>query len=31
VVAILEPGHFFGEGCLNGHPRRISLDSEQSN
>jgi CRP/FNR family cyclic AMP-dependent transcriptional regulator len=24
VVAILEPGHFFGEGCLNGHPRRIA-------
>jgi len=20
VVAILGPGHFFGEGCLNGHP-----------
>src|SRR5579863_10031295 len=24
VVAILEPGHFFGEGCLNGHRLRIS-------
>ena len=24
VVAILGPGHFFGEGCLNGHLRRIS-------
>jgi len=24
VVAILEPGHFFGEGCLNGHPLRLS-------
>jgi CRP/FNR family transcriptional regulator, cyclic AMP receptor protein len=24
VVAILEPGHFFGEGCLNGHPLRIA-------
>ena len=24
VVGILEPGQFFGEGCLNGHPRRIS-------
>src|ERR1700747_3443423 len=23
VVGILEPGQFFGEGCLNGHPRRI--------
>ena len=24
VVAILGPGHFFGEGCLNGHALRIS-------
>jgi CRP/FNR family cyclic AMP-dependent transcriptional regulator len=24
MVAILEPGHFFGEGCLNGHPLRIA-------
>src|SRR6201987_5939491 len=24
VVAILGPGHFFGEGCLNCHPRRIA-------
>src|SRR6202165_4697365 len=24
VVAILEPGQFFGEGCLNGHKLRIS-------
>ncbi len=24
VVAILGPGHFFGEGCLNGHPRYIA-------
>ena len=24
VVAILRPGHFFGEGCLNGHPLRIA-------
>jgi CRP/FNR family cyclic AMP-dependent transcriptional regulator len=24
VVAILEPGHFFGEGCLNGHPLRVA-------
>src|SRR6202140_1074489 len=24
VVAILEPGQFFGEGCMNGHSRRIS-------
>jgi CRP/FNR family transcriptional regulator, cyclic AMP receptor protein len=24
VIAILEPGHFFGEGCLNGHGLRIA-------
>jgi CRP/FNR family cyclic AMP-dependent transcriptional regulator len=24
VVAMLEPGQFFGEGCLNGHPLRIA-------
>jgi CRP-like cAMP-binding protein len=24
VVGILEPGHFFGEGCLNGHPLRVA-------
>src|SRR5665213_119984 len=24
VVAILEPGQFFGEGCMNGHTRRIA-------
>ncbi|MEO6842854.1 MAG: Crp/Fnr family transcriptional regulator [Bradyrhizobium sp.] len=24
VVGILEPGQFFGEGCLNGHPSRIA-------
>lgn len=24
VVAILEPGQFFGEGCMNGHKQRIS-------
>ena len=24
VVAILQPGQFFGEGCLNGHPLRIA-------
>jgi len=24
VVGIVEPGHFFGEGCLKGHPMRIS-------
>ena len=24
VIAILSPGHFFGEGCLNGHALRIA-------
>jgi CRP/FNR family cyclic AMP-dependent transcriptional regulator len=24
VVGILEPSHFFGEGCLNGHPLRVT-------
>jgi CRP/FNR family cyclic AMP-dependent transcriptional regulator len=24
VVAILEPGQFFGEGCMNGHPLRMA-------
>jgi CRP-like cAMP-binding protein len=24
VVAILQPGQFFGEGCLNGRPRRVA-------
>ena len=24
VVGKIEPGQFFGEGCLNGHPLRIS-------
>ena len=24
VVGVLEPGHFFGEGCLNGHPLRVA-------
>jgi CRP/FNR family transcriptional regulator, cyclic AMP receptor protein len=24
VVAILEPGQFFGEGCMNGHPKRMA-------
>ena len=27
VVAILGPGHFFGEGCLNGHSLRIATTS----
>ena len=24
MVAILEPGQFFGEGCMNGHALRIA-------
>ena len=24
VVGVLEPDHFFGEGCLNGHPLRVT-------
>ena len=24
VLGILEPSHFFGEGCLNGHPLRVT-------
>ena len=24
VIAVLGPGQFFGEGCLNGHPLRIA-------
>jgi CRP-like cAMP-binding protein len=24
VIAILGPGHFFGEGCLNGHGLRVA-------
>jgi CRP/FNR family cyclic AMP-dependent transcriptional regulator len=27
VIAILEPGHFFGEGCLNGHGLRVATTS----
>ena len=27
VVAILGPGQFFGEGCLNGHPLRVSTST----
>jgi CRP/FNR family cyclic AMP-dependent transcriptional regulator len=27
VIAILGPGQFFGEGCLNGHPLRIATTS----
>ena len=31
VVAILEPGQFFGEGCLNGHPLRIATTTAMEN
>src|SRR3984885_621367 len=27
VVGVLEPDHFFGEGCLNGHPLRVKRDT----
>jgi len=27
VVAMMGPGHFFGEGCLNGHPLRVATTS----
>ena len=27
VVGILEPGQFFGEGCLNGHSLRIATST----
>jgi CRP/FNR family cyclic AMP-dependent transcriptional regulator len=29
VVAILEPGQFFGEGCMNGHKLRISTTTAE--
>jgi CRP/FNR family cyclic AMP-dependent transcriptional regulator len=31
VVALLEPGHFFGEGCLHGHRLRISTTTAMEN
>jgi CRP/FNR family transcriptional regulator, cyclic AMP receptor protein len=31
VVGILEPGQFFGEGCLNGHPLRIGTTTAMEN
>jgi CRP/FNR family cyclic AMP-dependent transcriptional regulator len=31
VVAILEPGQFFGEGCMNGHKLRISTTTAMEN
>ena len=30
VVAILEPGHFFGEGCMNGH-KMLRRDNQDGN
>ena len=31
VVAILEPGQFFGEGCMNGHPLRMATTTALEN
>jgi CRP/FNR family cyclic AMP-dependent transcriptional regulator len=31
VVAILEPGQFFGEGCMNGHSKRIATTTAMEN
>src|SRR6202158_4452823 len=31
VVAILEPGQFFGEGCMNGQPLRIATTTAMEN
>jgi CRP/FNR family cyclic AMP-dependent transcriptional regulator len=31
VVAILEPGQFFGEGCMNGHPLRMATTTAMEN
>jgi CRP/FNR family transcriptional regulator, cyclic AMP receptor protein len=31
VVAILEPGQFFGEGCINGHSKRIATTTAMEN
>jgi CRP/FNR family transcriptional regulator, cyclic AMP receptor protein len=31
VVAILEPGQFFGEGCMNGHPKRLATTTAMEN
>ena len=31
VVAILDRGHFFGEGCLNGHPLRLATTRTSTN
>jgi CRP/FNR family transcriptional regulator, cyclic AMP receptor protein len=31
VVAILEPGQFFGEGCMNGHPKRMATTTAMEN
>ena len=31
VIGILEPGQFFGEGCMNGHPLRIATTTAMEN
>jgi CRP/FNR family cyclic AMP-dependent transcriptional regulator len=31
VVAILEPGQFFGEGCMNGHQKRMATTTAMEN
>ena len=31
VVAILDPGQFFGESCMNGHPLRIATTTAMEN
>ena len=31
VVGIMEPGQFFGEGCMNGHKLRISTTTAMEN
>ena len=31
VIAILEPGQFFGEGCMNGHSRRMATTTAMEN
>src|SRR6202790_1756983 len=31
VIAILEPGQFFGEGCMNGHALRIATTTAMEN
>jgi CRP/FNR family cyclic AMP-dependent transcriptional regulator len=31
VIGMLEPGQFFGEGCMNGHPLRIATTTAMEN